>query len=302
MKPRVCVPLRRGADLVGYLWFIDPDQEMSPFDLERAEQAGAALAEVLWHDLPPGDLGSSRTLRTLLAGDLPTDPRVERLEEARARTGAGLVVLAVGTREHDPASLRLRPALSALVSRLAGQAAVAAVVDDLGTVVCLEPCGTLDLTGLVRETLPGGSDLAVGIGDPVADVPRLPRALDTALAALACCVEWPARGPVLSWPEAGMHRLVPHLLDDADGPARALVEQLRTMAASPDQEHLVRTVEVYLDLAGHAQATAAALVLHRTTLYQRLQRFTELTGVDLRDGEARTLVHVALKAARLPHA
>src|SRR5690606_5826081 len=141
--------------------------------------------------------------------------------------------------EADPASLRLRQALSALAAHLAGQASLAAVVDDLGTVVCLEPCDSPDLSTLGRQALPGdASDLAVGIGDPVPDVPSLPRALATALAALACSVEWPARGPVLSWRDAGMHRLVPHLLEDADGPARALVERLRAMAASPDQEHL----------------------------------------------------------------
>jgi DNA-binding PucR family transcriptional regulator len=56
----------------------------------------------------------------------------------------------------------------------------------------------------------------------------------------------------------------------------------------------VTTARVVLDHGGDVTAAAAVLHLHRTTLYYRLDRIEELTGVDLRDGRARTDLQLAL--------
>ena len=48
---------------------------------------------------------------------------------------------------------------------------------------------------------------------------------------------------------------------------------------SPAQAELARTAEVYLDRAGQAGRTAAELGIHRQTLYYRLSRIEQLTGV-----------------------
>jgi len=63
-------------------------------------------------------------------------------------------------------------------------------------------------------------------------------------------------------------------------------------------EVLLVTLQTYLDLAGDAQRTSAALSLHRTTLYYRLGRAAEALGVDLADGTVRSRLHVALVARR----
>ena len=62
---------------------------------------------------------------------------------------------------------------------------------------------------------------------------------------------------------------------------------------------VARTAEVFLDHAGQAGRTAAALAVHRQTLYYRLSRIEQLTGLDLADGRARLLLHITLKSARL---
>lgn len=62
---------------------------------------------------------------------------------------------------------------------------------------------------------------------------------------------------------------------------------------------LARTAEVFLDCAGQAGRAAAALGIHRQTLYYRLGRVEQLTGLDLDEGEDRLLLHMSLKAARL---
>ncbi len=56
---------------------------------------------------------------------------------------------------------------------------------------------------------------------------------------------------------------------------------------------------MFLDRAGQASRTATELGIHRQTLYYRLARIQQLTGLDLNDGEDRLLLHMALKAARL---
>jgi DNA-binding PucR family transcriptional regulator len=68
---------------------------------------------------------------------------------------------------------------------------------------------------------------------------------------------------------------------------------------APSHRELARTAEVFLDCAGQAGRTATALGIHRQTLYYRLGRVEQLTGLDLDDGEHRLLLHMALKSARL---
>ncbi len=55
---------------------------------------------------------------------------------------------------------------------------------------------------------------------------------------------------------------------------------------------------MFLDCAGSAARAAAALRIHRQTLYYRLNRIAALTGLDLAEGDDRLLLHASLKAAR----
>lgn len=98
------------------------------------------------------------------------------------------------------------------------------------------------------------------------------------------------RGPVAAWPDLGPYRML-----------RSLPEPDPAVVPLLDQAHaaLRETAETYLDEAGNAQRTAAALTIHRQTLYYRLGRVTALTGLDLDSGEDRLLLHLSLKAARL---
>ena len=48
-----------------------------------------------------------------------------------------------------------------------------------------------------------------------------------------------------------------------------------------------------------AARSIAALRIHRTTFYYRLERLNRLHGIDLADGLARTECHLALKTRRL---
>jgi DNA-binding PucR family transcriptional regulator len=100
---------------------------------------------------------------------------------------------------------------------------------------------------------------------------------------------------VALWADLRAARLLTALpetaLDDVPAGLRQLLEG--------GHEQLVLTLETYLDHAGDVKSTAAALWLHRTSLYYRLRRIEEVASVDLSRGEDRLLCHVALRLARL---
>ncbi|MCB5182920.1 helix-turn-helix domain-containing protein, partial [Streptomyces antimicrobicus] len=119
------------------------------------------------------------------------------------------------------------------------------------------------------------------------------RAWEQAVAAARAGVAQPRLGPVARWAEIGPYRMLAALATAAapDPATRALLH--------PGHPELARTAEVFLDCAGQAGRAAAALGIHRQTLYYRLSRVEQLTGLDLDEGEDRLLLHMALKSARL---
>jgi DNA-binding PucR family transcriptional regulator len=98
----------------------------------------------------------------------------------------------------------------------------------------------------------------------------------------------PRFSPVAHWAELGAWRTIAGL--GAPDPV------VLPLLADPV---LAETAEVFLDCAGSASRAATALSIHRQTLYYRLARIAALTQLDLADGEARLLLHTALKIARL---
>ena len=94
-----------------------------------------------------------------------------------------------------------------------------------------------------------------------------------------------------SWDALGAWRLV------VDAPEDLTVGQVHpaaeTLAGLPRAD-LMLSARTVLDLGGDVAAAAARLHVHRTTLYHRLDRIAELTGVDLRDGSTRTDLQLAL--------
>ncbi|MFE7469394.1 PucR family transcriptional regulator, partial [Streptomyces sp. NPDC057499] len=103
-------------------------------------------------------------------------------------------------------------------------------------------------------------------------------------------------GEVVEWSAIGPYRLLTTL------PAHTVADPAVRALLAPAHKDLAHTAEAFLDCAGQASRTAAVLGVHRQTLYYRLSRIQQLTGLDLNDGEDRLLLHMALKSARLGRA
>jgi purine catabolism regulator len=65
------------------------------------------------------------------------------------------------------------------------------------------------------------------------------------------------------------------------------------------QGDLVRTLEGFFSANGNLAKAAADLDVHRNTLVYRLERISELTGLDLEDPDNRLILHLALKVQRV---
>ncbi|MGW6744756.1 PucR family transcriptional regulator [Streptomyces sp. NPDC055025] len=147
------------------------------------------------------------------------------------------------------------------------------------------------LAAVTRLCGSAGPAVAAGACAPRRGLAELPDAWREAAAAARAALAEPRFGPVAEWSAIGPYRLLTALPHGPDPAVRPLL--------APAHTELARTAEVFLDHAGQAGRTAAALGIHRQTLYYRLSRIEQLTGLDLDSGEDRLLLHMALKAARL---
>lgn len=90
------------------------------------------------------------------------------------------------------------------------------------------------------------------------------------------------------------------LLDDLSrsselSPFRKLVLPLRNYDRKRSSD-LIRTLSVYFDTGANASETADRLFLHRNSLLYRLERIQELTGLDLKEPDARLALQLGLLA------
>lgn len=65
------------------------------------------------------------------------------------------------------------------------------------------------------------------------------------------------------------------------------------------QGDLIRTLNGFFEANGNLAKAASDLDVHRNTLVYRLDRISELTGLDLNDPENRLILHLALKVQRV---
>jgi len=96
------------------------------------------------------------------------------------------------------------------------------------------------------------------------------------------------------WDELGEFAVLVQLPDDAV-PAQSVAGPLRALAAHDSGARLRATLRCFLDHAGSVPRTAAALHLHRTSLYYRLGQIRDITGLDLDDGRNRFLLDLGLR-------
>ncbi|MGW5372143.1 PucR family transcriptional regulator [Streptomyces sp. NPDC004009] len=303
-RGRICLPVRHRGVVLGYVWLLDDDPGPTEAQLGAAMQVTGRIGALLADEQRAG-AGLGRELRAVLTAERgwQQDMAVAELRTALGARADGphtLVCVAPwpSPDPDDTPSVRTVPHATALCTVPWGATAQSLAVlvrlrsADVTTPaltaasrVLKEPAGARG--GRPREAA------AAGVGEPRIGLAELGEVWQEASAAARAALAEPRFGPVAEWRRVGPYRLLTSLPpqtahDPAVGPLLA-----------PAHRELARTAEVYLDCAGQAGRTAAELGVHRQTLYYRLSRVEQLTGLDLDDGEDRLLLHMALKRARL---
>ncbi|CAM5311142.1 PucR family transcriptional regulator OS=Streptomyces alboniger OX=132473 GN=CP975_25340 PE=4 SV=1 [Streptomyces alboniger] len=299
LRGRICLPVRHRGFALGYVWLLDDEPGPSDRQLAAAMKVAARIGALLADEAQAGaDL--TREFRAVLTAERgwQRDMAVAALRTALGPGAENLhaVVCVAPWPSADP------------------EEAPAARTVPGAAAVCTVPWGTTDqsLAALVRlrsaeardpahtaaarlvETARGVSgSAAAGVAGVRHGLEDLGAAWWEASGAARAALAEPRFAPVAQWSDVGPYRLLTAL------PPEAAHDPVGARLLSPAHRELARTAEVFLDCAGQAGRTAAELRIHRQTLYYRLSRVEQLTGLDLDDGEDRLLLHMILKSSRL---
>ncbi|MGD1220300.1 MULTISPECIES: PucR family transcriptional regulator [Streptomyces] len=261
----------------------------------RADVLHTVVCVAPWPSAGPDDAPSARTVPGATAlCTVPWRGGTSGAPEEAGDTGQSLALL-VRLRSADV----LSPALTA-ASRFVREA-------EGGRAESGPSAGGPDATRGEDGRLPGAAEggrtrtgarggrgrAAAGVATARVGLAELGAAWQEASAAARAVLAEPRLGPVAEWASIGPFRLLTSL------PPEVAHDPVVKGLLAPAHRELARTAEVFLDCAGQAGRTAAELGVHRQTLYYRLSRVEQLTGLDLDDGEDRLLLHMALKGARL---
>jgi hypothetical protein len=180
-----------------------------------------------------------------------------------------------------------------------------------------EPLAARAADSVLRELQAGlpGCTFAVGRSRIAEDPADLPRAASEALLAAnvaeggstaAASATTATAGGVqegaLAFEQTGAYRLL--LSTMSENPRelqRFYAETVEPLVAYDEQyeTELVRTLETFLDADGNVAGTAQRLFTHRHTIYYRLERVRELSGLDVSSSDGREKLSLGLKAMRV---
>ena len=311
---RVCIPVRCQGVLLGYLGLIDDKDTLTDEDLAAAQESADAAGQVLLRQQLLGDLRDSRErelLRDLLSEDASlrqsaADAMVEEELVPPASTATALAV--VLDEESDPATRAALDATLRKVARRTSPGTALALPGGDGRAL-LVLCGRRrptpaqlaatagDLRSSLLDVLGPAAGVRVGIGPTVPSLPEAGLSARRAWEAVAVTGAIRALGDVAAWDELGVYKLLSRL--PRDDVADTLPDGLVRLLDSDSGGTLVETLETWLDEGGDPRATIARLSIHRTSLYYRIGRIEEITGMRLGNGDDRLALHLGLKVARL---
>ncbi|MCX4412273.1 helix-turn-helix domain-containing protein [Streptomyces sp. NPDC053741] len=292
-RDRVCLPVRHRGVVLGYVWLLDADPGPTDGQLAAAMDVAARIGALLADEERAGtDLSREFGAVLVAVSGWQRDMAVSALREALGADADGLHVLVCVTPwEGEAPSARTVPSAAALATVAGPGARTLAALVRLRSPEALDPA----TTAAERLRSVAGPTATAGLAAARRGLAELADAWQEALSAARAASAESRFGPVTDWSAIGPYRLLAALpRTQGTAPDQAV----RTLLA-PAHAELARTAEVFLDRAGQASRTASELGIHRQTLYYRLARVQQLTGLDLNDGEDRLLLHMALKAARL---
>jgi PucR C-terminal helix-turn-helix domain/GGDEF-like domain len=314
LLPRVVIPVLAGDRLLARMWLIDAGPQINDEDIALARNAANEARVVLLRQQESVHQRLAMAGRWLEeiegAGAVQRQALFQRLEDAFGTAEPGNlracvvqvepVCEATGSSSAKNSYQILSDYVDSLMQHVEMRGCVGVVRD--GDVLALvsddRPNAATRLSMVAHQAAAyhGVVVRAVGLGGVLGNADGLPTSIQQAKFAARVAVRVAGLKGQACWDTLGEYRFFfsyewgPSGVAAIDPGVAALLEQGRATFAE--------TVLAYLERQGDVNATAAALNVHRTTLYYRLGQATQILGQDL-SGHARFRIHAALLFAQL---
>ncbi|MCF2573635.1 PucR family transcriptional regulator [Brevibacterium sp. UCMA 11754] len=312
-RDRLCFPLRSRYELLGFMWIIgkDLDEESLAIAAEAAERIGQALAR-----RAQSQVDSERESESLIS-DLLSAHALERLQAARFMRERKIlvgfeeyVVLVVAMKADLRSSLGEPPediVRRAVAAAKTGRwqdacaftpgASQSTIVLGSRTSTSYEAVQSFahrihEEVRLLDKKL--AAETTIGIGSDQPDLETIAESHAQALVAVKVGRAYHRK--ITSWSDNPTDVMIGAMV----GPSYddwLIPPALRRLQVS-QPESTLQLIETFLDQAGNAIRTAEELNIHRTTVYYRINRFQESTGLDLENGSTRLVLHLWLRSRR----
>ena len=303
MARRWCGPLRWRGHFLGVLMVIDADATLTTQETARIADCSADIAALLFREAAPGDGVREAAVADAVSRDVARRGRgVAALSDDDTVRAAGACSVSTVRVLGDVDPIRVEAVLRSvldILSRVRTATVIYTVHGAQATILQLgasaDPATAQSLAAAVceRTATTVGARTVCGIGGPRAELSEAWKAMRDSEVAIDAATRVPALGDVCRHDQLGPYTVLMRLpsaeLTDALLPAPLLALMQADAAGS-----LTQTLAAYLDNAGNSPRTAQALHIHRTSLYYRLGRIRELTGVDLDDGQTRLSLQLGL--------
>ncbi len=156
---------------------------------------------------------------------------------------------------------------------------------------------------VLREMEAGlqGYTFALGRSRIAEDPADLSRAAGEALLA-ANVAQGGSDGVALAFEQTGAYRLLLSAMSENPSELQRFYSETVEPLLAYDEQYeteLVRTLATFLEADGNVAGTAQRLFTHRHTIYYRLERVRELSGLDVSSSDGREKLSLGLKAMRV---
>jgi hypothetical protein len=299
--PRLCLPLAHRDQLLGFLWLID-EPPLTAAQVQRA-QAAAAQAARLLHQRAARQTAEFGTFAGLADALLHADDEdragaARKLTDEAALTGSPPYALGL-IRYLADAPAGQRDSLLQVAGDLRRRAAPGSFVLATPAQHELMAITTQDATGPLRDAVRAlpGPPLVIGTAGAAAALAAVHAERDNARYAAEVAAAVPAFSRAADWSELDSYAVFQYLPRDQAASERICPGITAVLTERTGMYEA--TIRAYLDCGANVQQAAALLHIHRTTLYWRLARVTDLLAVDLSRGDDRLKLHLALKLAEL---
>ena len=311
---RVAIAIRRGSDVLGYIWAQEVNRPITREDDEILRQAARVAVsrlmqrqgkrkaeeqrrkEFLW-ELLLGNHKSESTIRQKadsLQMQLPTAYLICIIEAAGARLDQYLYPLLMRDKllwVVDGSQIILLIGLDGSVKKDVREVLVRKVEQFLA-----------DSLGKLEAHVTEGRQVIAGYGlGYQSTYTEIVKSYREALHALKIKKLFPKENEgIYGYHELGIYRYLLQLKqwEAEQGYENERLEKLRQYDRD-NQTAMVQTLETFLDAAGKVNVTASRLHIHINTLSYRLRRIEEIMRVDLENMNQRAALYLELKMAKL---